>query len=157
MTSLVINGQQESDSGGKTIITSLSDQAVLQARGGFLVKTGHLDGTQYLELLPYVLEGERTYHYTMHLPDVVQYGLSGFINTNRTLTLIPIVTESYLQEGLSSEQKLQFREQYRLFSLVLVDHGFNSIFSLDTVTIQVLDQIGYPGEPATVADLAGTS
>jgi len=154
MIKIILNRQPVSDSEIKKIITSLSDPAVIQTKGGFLLKS-YLDGTTlYLEILPYMINGERTYHYNMHLPESAEFGLSGFINSNKSITLLPIVSGDFAKEGFTEKQKKGFLNQIIQLCHYCIKWGFDDNFAVDFVTGQILTQLGVSGEIETTGELS---
>lgn len=122
----------------KRIISSLADKSILTAKGGFLIKSTVIGSVIHLAVIPYQIDGERTYHYNMIMPENAEYILTGFINSNLSLTLI-IDNKKYKE--LNRVQKKEFLIQYVLLSKFLIENGFNKNFSLDVITLQVINNL----------------
>ena len=127
------------------IVKSLCDARIIREKGGFLFKSSFQDGHFHIGLLPYILEGERTYHYDISLSEECTYKLTGFINSNMTMTILPDVADSG-QVTFSEQDKDNYIEQYIKLSEFLTEHGFNSEFPFDPVTMQALQDIGLAGK-----------
>ena len=88
----------------KEISVAFSDQSIIQSHGGYLLKAQLIDNILYLEIKPQIIEGIRQYHYEMTLPFEEGGAVSGFINQDSTLTILPLIDEHHLDKNLSDNE-----------------------------------------------------
>ncbi len=139
----------------REILTAVADPKVLAVKGGFLIKLALQGQVLDLALLPYQIDGQRTYHYNMILPEECACILTGFINTNRSITMmIDQPHDKTSRQPLSVEQRKAYLQSFLDFADLFIRHGFDPGFELDLITNQILQKLsGRPDELATLGDL----
>jgi hypothetical protein len=152
---LILNGKALHSKDASRIISSLSDRALLTAKGGYLLKAAVIHGRCYLALLPHMVDGVRQYHYTMQLPVEDPHELGGFINSNGSIEWLFRMDALTHDSGPSRDYLRTISEHYVRIARLFLEHGFNGEFSLDFATRNVLGELGlFKGVPQTLADLA---
>ncbi|MCG8571463.1 MAG: hypothetical protein MJB14_15115, partial [Spirochaetes bacterium] len=132
---ITLNGKSSSEKEMKKIIPVLSNPAILTEKGGYLFKAIIHSDHIFLGLVPYMINNQRMNHYDLVIPDD-PYRLTGFINSNCSLTIIMEVSAEYNKIGLTELQKYHFARSYIEFCEFLIHFGFNPDFELNIVTEQ---------------------
>ncbi len=153
ITDVIINGKATSSCKLRNIISAMSDNNILQQKGGYIFMVSIHDASCTLGIQPYQIAGERKYHYELEMPDD-ELMLTGFINTNRSLTLLFKLTPEKYKQGLSNEEKASFRKVFIKFARLLLEYDFPDTFEIDFVTQSLLVSAGIiDSEPLTVKEL----
>ena len=154
ITDIIINGASITPPEIKKIISAMSDTNILQQKGGYLFMVSINNNCCTLGIQPYQIDGERKYHYELEMPED-DFMLTGFINSNRSLTLLFTLTPEKYKEGLSKEEKRSFRKVFIKFALLLLEYEFPGSFEIDIVTQSLLISADIVNkEPLTVKDLS---
>ena len=154
ITDIIINGKASNPSATKKIISAISDSNILQKKGGYLFMMSISGDCCNLGIQPYQIDGERKYHYEIEMPEDA-FMLTGFINSNRSLTLLFKLTPEKYKAGLSQEEKNAYREVFIKFARFLLEHGFPEDFEIDLVTNSLLTSAGIiDNGPQTVEELS---
>ena len=125
----------------KTIVSALSNRDVITEKGGFIFKSRLDDETLNLGILPWFVDGARTYHYNIDIGES-KFNLIGFINPNYTVTILFKLDREDLQKGLSKGDQENFLRQYAGLAGLLVKYGFPRDFPLDQISGDVLEIAG---------------
>ena len=84
--------------------------------------------------------------------------LTGFINTNNSITVLFKLTSEKYKRGLSPEEKSAFKEAFCRFFCFLLEYGFPGNFEIDTVTQSLLISLGILNKaPHTAEELVSLS
>ena len=154
ITDIIINGAQTNQRETKKIISAISNNNILQKKGGYLFMIAINGECCTLGIQPYQIDGERKYHYEIEMPEDA-FMLTGFINTNRSLTLLFKLTPEKYKAGLSAEEKNSYREVFIRFARFLLEYSFPADFEIDLVTNSLLTSAGIiDKEPLTIKDLS---
>jgi hypothetical protein len=115
-------------------LTAIFTPGSITATGGILFKAGISDSTFYLGILPNYHEGERSYHYDIHLPVENEFTLIGGITGKRELTILFICTD------IDDEKKVEYRRAYRFLARIIDQcAGYNTV-TLDWVTVDHIEE-----------------
>ncbi len=152
---LTLNGTPIDAPALRALIASLCDPPTIREKGGFLFKVSLPEAAVHLGVLPYFIGTERCYHYHIILPGKDPFRLTGFINSNLSMTLLVDADNRSARERLTDEDRRAYVERFRRFAEFLVGQGFDPDFAIDQVTIHMLRAIAAPAfSPATVAGMA---
>ena len=80
----------------KSIIAALSNHDILIEKSGFLFNSSINEDCLCIGILPYFINGERTHHYDIELPENGKCMLRGFINSNAMLAIIFVPEKKHL-------------------------------------------------------------
>ena len=153
ITNIIINGAKSSPKETEKIILAMSNDNILQEKGGYLFIVSISGDCCTLGIQPYHINGERKYHYEIEMPED-EFMLTGFINSNRSLTLLFKVTPEKYKQGLSTEEKASFSEVFIRFARFLMEYSFPENFEIDLVTKSLLVSAGIvEKEPLTIKEL----
>jgi hypothetical protein len=120
----------------------------LTATGGILFKAGISDSTLYLGILPNYHEGERGYHYNIHLQVENEFTLIGGITAKRELTLLFICTD------VDDEKRVEYRRGYRALARIIDQCAGNNSVTLDWSTIDHIEELQvFSKIPENLADI----
>ncbi len=137
---VILNEKKTDKNTLKQIIPALSNPTILNEKGGYIFKTLVLEDTLYLGLLPYLIDGKRTYHFNIKMPQE-EFVLIGFINSNGSIELLFKMKPEQYKAGLSLEEIKYYRKSYIKFARCLLEFKFNEEVKLDAVTRQALTEI----------------
>jgi len=137
ITKVMVNGKTTSPPAFKKIIAAMSNEQILREKGGYLFMVLIRGGCCYLGIKPYQINGERTHHYELDMPQDEQL-LTGFINPNRSLTLLFKTTPEKCKNGFTTDEKADFRESFIQFARFLLKNGFPADFEVDSITQDLL-------------------
>lgn len=156
LTKILLNKEEKSPRELKSIISALSDRDILIAKSGFLFNSSINGNGLCLGVLPYFIDGERTHHYDIELPESGKCILLGFINSNAALTLLfKPEKDTYDNGAFLPGMADVFRDNYIRLARFLIENGFFADFELDLVTKCLFDEIKmFEDIPATVKELA---
>ena len=137
----IINGEQLSAKALDQFIRALSDPTILTEKGGYLFKS-RLDGDMLrIGILPCILEGRRTYHYSIEI-GASRFTLTGSFNANGTATILFRLNREALKTPIGDADRIEFRRQFRGLIRFLIDNGFPSGYELDSITVEALRSAG---------------
>ncbi len=139
---IILNGEKASAKELENVATSLCNREVIREKGGFLFKFSCVDSTACLGVLPFFIGTDRMHHYDIRLPLKDPHRLTGFINSDCTLTILFNVDKKTLENGFSPEAVEQYTRRYRDFAALLLTHGFDPFFPLDSLTLETLTTMG---------------
>ena len=155
ITDIIVNGTPTSPRKIKKIISAMSNENILQEKGGYLFMVSITGYCCTLGIQPYQIGGERKYHYEIEMPED-EFMLTGFINSNRSLTLLFKLTPEKYKQGLSAEENASFREVFIRFARFLLEYNFPENFEIDFITQSLLVSAGMADkEPLTIKELGG--
>lgn len=155
MPNVTLNGAPIGAPELRAVVASLCDPPSIREKGGFLFKASLQEATVHLGVLPYFIGTERCYHYHIVLPGADPFRLTGFINSNLSMTLLVDADNRSARERLTDEDKRAYVSRFRRFAEFLVGQGFDPDFAVDQVTIHMLRSIAAPAfSPTTVAGMA---
>ncbi len=143
--SFFLNGEKVPTEELCRAISSISDRTTIIEKGGFLFKASFFCDEIHFGILPYVVGGERMWHYNIIMKREDAYRITGFINSNYTITVIPDIAGKNIAKNFSAEMKSEFSRRMRLLADILIRFGFDPNFKVDAITLGVLEMIGYPG------------
>ncbi len=151
VTSVALNGKSGDPSLVSDWIRALNDERVVREKAGFLFKACFDAERLLLEVAPFLIHGERTYHYNMHLEKEDAYTLIGMVDAQGVFTLL-FKAES---PTLSTDQRESYERVYRRFAAFILEAGYAGKGLLDEVTKDLLVELGISPAPVTLAQLAG--
>jgi hypothetical protein len=148
VTRVTLNGK----AGGATAwIGALNNERIVREKAGFLFKAGFDGGHLMLAVLPTMINGERSYHYNLHLKKEDAFTLLGDVNAEGIFTIL-FKPES--REQIEANSK-RYVELFRRFAAFLIESGYTGEGVLDEVTQGVLKSLGLSPAPKTLVELAG--
>ena len=154
---IIINGNPAKPCEVRKIISSISDKNILIEKGGYLFTVLISGDCCNLGILPYQIDGTRKYHFELDMP-ADELILTGFINTNNSITLLFKLTPEKYKRGLSPKEKSAFKEAFYRFFCFLLEYGFPGNFEIDTVTQDLLTSSGIlKTAPHTAEELVSLS
>ncbi len=150
-----VNGKNLSVKKVKNIMKSVSDEAMLIQKSGYLLKAYVDDDFLYLRLLPNHIEGRKMRHYDMKMEVTGEYVFSGGVNPDMSMSLLCILDREILLKGLTPIQKDKYRKYYIQIARFFIENGFEGSFKLDWATGNVLDELKlFEVNPQNVRELA---
>ena len=155
LTTVILNDSKKKPAELKKIISAMSTHNILIEKSGFIFNSSIIDNTLYIGILPYFIEGQRTRHYDIELPEQSKCLLYGFVNSNETLDLMFKPDKStYLGEFLPDMAEL-FSNTYIRLARFLIENGFAEHFCFDFGTENIFGEIKlFNPIPETILDLA---
>lgn len=124
----------------KDFISVLNSNSKLQQIGGLLFKSNFQAAkeTIYIEFVPTLLDGERSYHYNIKLKHEDEYNLVGSVSANGEFKIL-IKPES---AELSNENKEKYLISLKAFAQFLIEHDYNGMGIIDWTTTEILKALG---------------
>jgi hypothetical protein len=151
---VIFNGKAVSQDKLRTIVASLSDRNVLTEKGGFIFKSRLDDATLRLGVLPWFVDGARTYHYNIDIGES-KFNLVGLINANYSITILFKPDREDHAKGLDDDDREMYLRQYAGLAGLLVSAGFPPDFPLDPLSGDALRDTGIcRPAPRTLGELA---
>jgi hypothetical protein len=130
-------------------LAAILEEKALQAVGGILFKAGTAEDAFHLSLIPNFYEGERGYHYNIHIPCEDEFTLIGGISPQRELTIL------FKNREVDDAARDIYRRNYRMLVQLLLESAGEQPFAFDWITVQLLrEQEIFPTVPETLEDLA---
>ncbi|MCK4983827.1 MAG: hypothetical protein KAS17_12935 [Victivallaceae bacterium] len=155
ITSILLNKEEKNPGELKSIMTAMSDRDILIQKSGFLFNSSINGNCLCIGILPYFINGERTHHYDIELPESGKCILLGFINSNALLTILFKPESDTYKDGFLPGMADIFRDNYVRLARFFIENGFSADFELDLVTKCLFDEIKmFTDIPATVKELA---
>lgn len=157
MQSVILNGQPASEKDLALLAQALSTPDIVTEKGGYLFKS-RMDGeTFHFGILPNFLNGQRAYHYEIHI-EPSPFNLIGSINPNGTLTVLFKPDRSKIGQPLSHAEKAEYGRQYAQLARFLLQCGLPATFPLDSVSAGVLREMELAvASDVTLGHLPGAS
>ena len=143
---ITLNGK---NGGATNWIHALNDARIVQEKAGFLFKATFDGDHLMLAVAPTLIQGERSYHYNMHLKKEDSFTLLGDVDAQGVFTIL-FNPESRAQIQTDAEKYI---ELFRRFAAFLVDNGYTGNGRLDEVTQRLLKNLGLSPAPETLAGL----
>lgn len=146
---IMLNGKSGGISLAAAWVRALNDPRILQEKAGFLFKVFSDDDHVMIAVAPTLIQGERTYHYALHLETESAFTLAGDVNAQGVFTIL------FKPESMeaSMEHRLEYIEQFRRFAAFLRQAGYVGPGRMDGVTQGVLNELGLSPAPETLAGL----
>ncbi len=120
----------------------------LTTTGGILFKSGISGETFHLGILPQFFEGERGYHYDIHLKHKDEFTLIGSLTAQRSLTILFKCLE------MTDEKRGIYRKNYQVIARVLELCKGSSEISLDWITPKLIEDQGiFLSNPETLQEI----
>jgi len=142
---IILNGQSASGKILDQAMHALSDSSILVEKGGFLIKATLTDTVTWIDIVPCVINGNRTYHYDMQLEVETEFTLVGSVNANGIITLF----FNPKQAPLSDHAVMEYGLAYTRLSQLLKDAGYTGEGILDWSTQKLLEESGIRKPPPT--------
>ncbi len=129
-------------------ITVILEPKNLITTGGILFKSEISGDVFELGILPQFFEGERGYHYDIHLKGENEFSLIGSLTAQRELTILFKCLE------MTDEKRAVYRKNYRAIARLFdLCSGSNEI-QLDWITTKLMeDQLIYRQTPSTLKEI----
>ena len=146
ISKVTLNGKTDVAAGW---IRALNDERIVQEKAGFLFKASFDGDHLMLAVAPTLINGERSWHYNMHLEKEDAFTLIGDVNAQGVFTIL-FKPESREQVAAQAEEYI---ERFRQFAAFLIEGGYTGNGVLDEVTQGVLESLGLSPFPKTLAEL----
>ncbi len=144
---VIFNGIKGGVAVVKPWISALNDEALVLEKAGFLFKAG-VDGDRLLLAVePCLIQGERRYHFNMHLAHEDAYTLIGSVNAQGEFTIL-FRPES---RELSADQCARYRQVIGTVAELLLGGGYAGEGLLDEVTQSLLGAVGFDPVPSRLS------
>jgi len=132
----------------RTLMSAFNPQ-VLVANGGYLFKAS-LDGTVFhLGIVPTLHEGERGYHFNIHLKQEDVFTLIGNITPKRELTIL------FRNPAMKEEDNSIYQRVYAQLARLFLNASPDKPFTLDWITTHLMEEKRiFPQLPQTLEELA---
>lgn len=152
---VLLNKAKKSPRELKSIIPALSNRDILIEKSGYLFNSSISGNCLCIGILPYFIEGQRTYHYDIELPEQGKCVLRGFINSNATVALLfEPDSDTYDGAFLPGVADI-FRDNYVRLARFLLENGFSEDFEFDFGTKSIFEETKmFADIPATMKKLA---
>ncbi len=131
-------------------VRALMNPAVLREKGGYLFKASFADRQAFFAVAPYVLDGQRSYHFAMQIEQDDAHTLIGVVDANGAFGF----TFKPDQPEITTAYRLSCLATCRRFARVLIDAGYRGDGVLDDVTKGQLAGWGGHSAPDSLAALA---
>jgi len=146
---VTLNGKTGNPSVAKEWIRALNDPRILKEKAGFVFKASFAGDHLMLAAAPFLIDGQRSYHFNMHLQHEDAFTLIGDVSAAGVFNLLfkPESREFADQNAAACLATL------RRFADFLLSAGYRGAGELDEVTQGVLERFGLSPAPRTLADL----
>ena len=149
---VIFNGIKGGVAVAKPWIGALNDKALVLEKAGFLFKAG-VDGDRLLLAVePCLIQGERRYHFNMHLAHEDACTVIGSVNAQGEFTIL-FRPES---RELSALQCARYRQVIGAFAGLLLGGGYAGEGLLDEVTQSLLRTVGFDPVPSRLSGIRDT-
>jgi hypothetical protein len=126
----------------------LLNRPAIAAAGGVLVKAALCGQQLHLHLQPNFIDGQRTYHFDMPLPEVSGPAIRGDIRAGGSLAML------FGPEAFQADPAAM-AEACRVLAAVLVEGGLDGRWRLEPICRQALEEIeAYRTAPTTIGEMA---
>jgi len=154
ITQVTLNSNKIDKEEMKTVFSQINKESILIQNGGFLFQAildlPHL----YLGIQPCIVDGLRTYHYNIKLPVNHEIVFSGCFNTDKSITLVPVMDRSLFQQGFKGDLQVKILSSYHELASFLIENGLPQNTSLDFATQHILKELHLSKKsPQTLLDL----
>jgi hypothetical protein len=150
---VILNGKKTRKSIIKQAVSALHNKTIIAEKGGYLFKVHIQNHHLHIGIVPYYINGQRAHHYDIEITEH-KYTLTGFINSNKSISLLVKLTQEEYKKGLSLEDKTRFHETYIRFALFLLEYGYPESTEIDMVTRMLLKELELSKEiPTTIKEL----
>ncbi len=146
ISKVTLNGKTDVAAGW---IRALNDERIVQEKAGFLFKASFDGDHLMLAVAPTLINGERSWHYNMHLEKEDAFTLIGDVNAQGVFTIL-FKPESREQVAAQAGEYIVL---FRRFAAFLIEGGYTGNGVLDEVTQGVLESLGLSPFPKTLAEL----
>lgn len=146
---IIFNGKSGGNSIIKPWVRALNDPRIVTEKSGFLFKALAQNDCMELAVAPCLINGERLYHYNMHLKTESAYTLVGDVNAGGLFTIL----FNPEKLPLSETQKARYVRAFRLLAELLLEQGYSGEGNLSEVTQAILKDLGLSPAPRTLAEL----
>jgi hypothetical protein len=155
ITRILLNKEKKAPRELKSIMSAMSDRDILIEKSGYLFNSSINDNCLCLGILPYFINGERTHHYDIELPESGKCILLGFINSNALLAILFKPESDTYDNGFLPGMADVFCDNYVRLARFFIENGFPGEFELDLVTKCLFDETKmFTDIPGTVKELA---
>jgi len=152
---IFLNKEKKNPGELKSIMSALSDRNILIEKSGYLFNSSINGNCLSIGVLPYFVDGQRTHHYDIELPERGKCILSGFINSNTMLALLFKPESDTYNDGFLPGMADVFCDNYVRLARFFIENGFPGDFELDLVTKCLFEETKmFTDIPATVKELA---
>ncbi|MEA2012344.1 MAG: hypothetical protein U9O87_04560 [Verrucomicrobiota bacterium] len=152
---IILNGEIKSSEETRSIISALSTREILIRNGGFIFNFSLKDTTLSFTVLPFFINRQRTHHYDIHLSEAGKCILYGFVNSNKTVTILFKSTSTSYVNGFLPGMAELFRKNYVILAIFMIKNGFQKTYPLDIVTKNLLEESKlFKNIPSTIQQLA---
>jgi len=131
-------------------IAALNNPRIVTEKAGFIFKVGLAGSHLMLAVEPCLIQGERRYHYNLHLAQEDVLYLSGNVDAHGVFMLIAKPRSLPLAAG----DKTAFLALYQTFAGLLLAQGYRQAGALDEVTRSVLTELGLTRAATSLRELA---
>lgn len=130
-------------------IHALNNPRIMQEKAGFLFKVGRHEDSLLLAVEPCLINGERRYHFNMHLAHEDAYTLTGSVNPQGEFTIL------FCPEcrALTDAQCARYRDVVGCFAALILSNGYAGRGMLDDVTGPLLQAIGFDPMPSSLSNI----
>jgi len=142
---IILNATRASAGELKQMFRALEDPEILKEKGGYIFRTAlaanPTDSEKrklHFSIKPALLEGERTFHYDLILPESIRWILSGCINSTGEIQLL-FKPES---RPLTSEALKGYRKLYSSLASFFLNGGYQGEGVFDMVTQLLIQDAG---------------
>ena len=150
MRNTILNGKTGDRSIIRPWIDALNNPRIVTEKAGFLFKVSAKEERMELAVSPCLINGERLYHYDMHLEREDAYTLIGDVNAAGLFTIL-FKPESL---PLGETQKAHYARSFRRFATLLLEQGYSGEGRLNEVTQAILSGLGLSPAPQTLEELS---
>lgn len=121
------------------VVRSLADKRILAEKGGYLFKAAFIDGDCHIGIVPWVLDGQRTHHYDIHLINEDMFTLIGSIDAKGEWNLL---FKPEKGKRPSATEKARLAGVYRDIAALFIDSDLPYETPLSRATGLLLTQAG---------------
>ncbi len=150
---VTLNGKTGGASVATDWIGALNDPRLVREKAGFLFKASFEGGHLMLAVAPTLINGERSYHYNMHLKKEDAFTLLGDVNAEGIFSLLFKPDHP----GQFRAESSRFVGVCHRFAGFLIENGYAGKGMLNEVTQGLLEAAGLSPAPQVLADLQAGS
>jgi hypothetical protein len=129
---IFIDGKLLQTDKNSEILAAFADNTILQRKGGFLFKACVSNSLVQLGVLPSFSDGVRNMHYSIQLKHEAGCIFSGFVNTNTSLTIIPVPGKETRPE---QNDRTPIADSFCKLLECLTEHGLDAETNLDPLSL----------------------
>lgn len=146
---VTLNGKTGNSSVAAGWIRALNDLRILSEKAGFVFKASFDGDHLMLAVAPALIDGQRNYHFNMHLKKEDAFTLIGDVSAQGVFNIL-FKPES---REFTEQNSTAYIAVFRRFASFLLSAGYQGAGPLDEVTCEVLKQLGLSPVPAELAAL----